>query len=311
LMIVTLTMNPTIDMSTGVNHVVAERKLRCKPLFREPGGGGVNVSRAIRRLGGESITLYPAGGAAGHMLRDLLDKEGLEHRPIPIEGLTRENLIVFEESSRRQFRFGMPGPGLNESEWKRCLEELTAISPKPDYLIASGSLPPGVPDDFYARVARLGAKLGARVIVDTSGEPLRLAAHASVYLLKPNMRELRELTGEELRDERQQERVAKEIVDSGHAEVVVVSLGAAGSLMVSKDGCERLRAPIVPIESRVGAGDSMVAGIVLSLARDKPIREAVEFGVAAGAAAVMTPGTELCRREDVERLYELITLSNV
>ena len=166
--------------------------------------------------------------------------------------------------------------------------------------------PPGVPDDFYARLARLGDELGAKVIVDTSQRALCAAVEAGVYLIKPNLRELSQLAGRDLEDEADQERVAGEIVRNGGARYVVVSLGAAGVLLVSEDGCERMRAPTVPIKSKVGAGDSMVAGIVLSLARGMPPREAVRFGVAAGAAAVMTPGTELCRREDTERLYERI-----
>jgi 6-phosphofructokinase 2 len=244
------------------------------------------------------------------MLQGLLDQEGLNHSPISIEGLTRQNVIVLEESSGRQFRFGMPGPTLHEAEWKRCLEVLETLAPKPDYLVGSGSLSPGVPDDFYARVARIATKRGIQLIVDTSGEALRLAARAGVYLLKPNMRELRALADHEIKDELEQERVVTEIIRKGGSELVVVSLGTAGALMASKEGCERLRAPTVPIQSKVGAGDSMVAGIVLSLAQGKSPRDAVRFGVAAGAAAAMTPGTELCRREDTERLYRHMVSEN-
>jgi 6-phosphofructokinase 2 len=302
--VITLTMNPTLDKSATVVNVVAERKLRCEPPRHEPGGGGVNVSRAIQRLGGESLALYPAGGPTGQMLQDLLDQEGLNHHPIPIENLTRQNLTVLEESTGQQFRFGMPGPMLRDAEWQRCLDELSGIDPKSDYIVASGSLPPGVAEDFYARVARLARDLGSRTLVDTSEEALCLAAREGVYLLKPNMRELRQLAGCEIKDESEQEAVAEEIVESGQAEVVVVSLGSAGALLVSSEGSERLRAPTVPIESKIGAGDSMVAGIVLGLARGQALPDAVRFGMAAGAAAVMTHGTELCRREDTERLYE-------
>lgn len=309
-MIVSLTMNPTIDTNSRVGHVVAERKLRCKPPCHEPGGGGINVSRAIRRLGGDSVALYPSGGWYGHMLQGLLDQEGLNHSPISIGGSTRQNLIVLEESSGRQFRFGMPGPTFHEAEWKRCLEVLETLTPKPDYLVGSGSLSPGVPDDFYARIARIATKRGIQLIVDTSGEALRLAARAGVYLLKPNMRELRALGDHEIKDEVEQEGVATEIIRNGGSEIVVVSLGTAGALMASKEGCERFRAPTVPIQSKVGAGDSMVAGIVLSLAQGKSPRDAVRFGIAAGAAAAMTPGTELCRREDTERLYRHMVSEN-
>lgn len=301
--IVTITMNPAIDKSATVDHVVAERKLYCsEPLF-EPGGGGINVSRAVRKLGGESLALYPSGGHSGQTLRLLLDQEGLKHRPVEVAGWTRENLIVLESATGQQYRFGMPGPDLTAKEWQACLEQIFAGGARPDYLVASGSLPPGVPQDFYARVARLGKQHGARVAVDASGEPMRLALREGVFLIKPNIREFREMIGEGGEDESRVLALAKKIVLDGQSEVVVISLGAAGVLMVSDSGVERLHPPTVPVISKVGAGDSMVAGMVLSLARGNALRDAVRFGVAAGTAAVMTPGTELCRREDAERLY--------
>ncbi len=302
--IVTFTMNPAIDKSSSVDHVIAERKLYCKAPYYEPGGGGVNVARAIKKLGGESVLLYPAGGLTGYRLKDLLEQEGINHRPVLIEGMTRESLVMLEESTGQQFRFGMPGPALSNEEWERCLDELSAISLKPDYLVASGSLPPGVPSDFYARVARTGKDKGAKVIIDASGDALNRALQEGVYLIKPNVREFREMVGQDIKEELQIEAEAIKMVRRGWCEILVISLGSAGALMVSEDVIERIRPPTVPIVSKVGAGDSMVAGIVLSLSQGKTLRDSVLFGVVTGAAAVMTPGTELCRREDAERLYE-------
>ncbi|HBA71616.1 MAG: phosphofructokinase [Geobacteraceae bacterium GWC2_55_20] len=301
--IITLTMNPAIDKSANVAQVIVERKLYCHSPRFEPGGGGVNVSRAIRKLGGESMALFPCGGPTGEYLLDLLKQEGLDCRSIPVGGWTRENLVVLEESSGLQFRFGMPGSPISESEWRNCLDAVTGSNLKPDYIVASGSLPTGVPEDFYAQVARIGKDLGARVIIDTSGNSLRLALQEGVYLIKPNIRELGELVGKELVDETSQREIALEMVRSGQCAVAALSLGAGGVLLATADGCLRLQTPLVPIKSKVGAGDSMVAGIVLSLARGNDVHDAVRFGVAAGAAAVMTPGSELCRREDAERLY--------
>ena len=301
--IVTFTMNPAIDKSSSVEHVIAERKLYCKAPRFEPGGGGVNVSRAIKKLGGKSVLLYPAGGYTGNRLKDLLEEEGITHRPVPIEGTTRESLVVLEESTGQQYRFGMPGPVLSNEEWERCLQELSAINPKPNYLVASGSLPPGVPSDFYARVGYIGKENGAKVIIDTSGDALRRALEEGVYLIKPNYREFRDLVGQDMKEESQIEAEALKLVKSGRCEILIISLGAAGALMVSEGVTEHIPPPTVPIVSKVGAGDSMVAGTVLSLARGETERDSVLFGVAAGAAAVMTPGTELCRREDTERLY--------
>ena len=302
--IITLTMNPAIDKSSSVGHVVAERKLYCSEPRFEPGGGGINVSRAVRKLGGESLALYPSGGPTGQTLQFLLDQEGMAHRPIQVEGWLRENLIILEESTGVQYRFGMPGPSLAPSEWQRCVEEILTDKPGPDYIVASGSLPPGVPQDFYARIARLGKQHGARVVIDASGEPLRLALREGIFLIKPNIREFREMVGPGGEEESKVRSMAKQIISDGQCEVIVISLGAAGVLLVSESGMERLQPPAVPIISKVGAGDSMVAGMVLSLARGMSVRDSVRFGVAAGTAAVMTPGTELCRREDAERLYQ-------
>jgi 6-phosphofructokinase 2 len=305
--IVTLTMNPTIDKSSAVSQVVADRKLRCKVPRFEPGGGGLNVSRAVRELGGESLALYPAGGHTGDFLEQLLREAGIEQHRFRIENRTRENLTVLEESTNRQFRIQMPGPALKPEEWKTCLGYLAAIDPRPEYIVASGSLPPGVPADFYARLAEQAKAQGVRLIVDTSGEALRIAADAGVFLLKPNLRELADLAGRAIEDESQPEALARETVATGHSEVVVLSLGSGGALLVTRDHTEHIQTPAVPIRSRVGAGDSTVAGIVFALGSGRPLAEAVRYGIAAGAAAVLTPGTELCRKEDVERLFSGMT----
>ena len=308
--IITLTMNPTIDISAQVDQVIPERKLRCDAPRYEPGGGGINVSRAIKKLGGESVAFYLSGGSNGKFLNELLDNEEIENKPIRIEGTTRENIIIREKASDQQFRFGMPGPEISEQDWQRCLDELENSVTESDFLIASGSLPLGVPTNFYAKVAEIGKKYDARVIVDTTGEPLCAAVEIGVFMIKPNMRELRDLAGRNIETESQLETVARQILANHQCEVIVVSLGAGGALLVTEDLNEHLRSPTVPIKSKVGAGDSMVAGIVLSLSQGKSLIKAVQFGVAAGAAAVMTPGTELCRKEDTEQLFERMIASH-
>ena len=302
--IATLTINPAVDTSTWVDHVVTDRKLRCQSPRHDPGGGGINVSRAIRKLGGDSTAVYVLGGPSGWLLKDLLDREEVRQHPVQIEGWTRENLYVMEEATRHQYRFMMPGPTLSESEWQGVLDQLASLPEKPDYLVASGSLTPGVPDDFFARVARIAKKLNSRFILDTRGEPLRLALREGVYMIKPNLPEMWELAGQELQDESHQARAALKLVREGQAEVVALSLGPAGAIIASSAGTERLWSPSVRIRSRVGAGDSMLAGIVLGLARGMVLRAAARFGIAAGAAATMNVGTQLCNREDTERLFE-------
>jgi len=309
--IVTLTMNPAIDLSAAVDRVVADRKLRCGEPVREAGGGGINVARAVRRLGGEALALFPAGGPAGDLLKELLFGEGVPFVAIRSGGWTRENLNVSERETGKQFRFVLPGPSLEAAEWERCLESLSELDPFPRLLVVSGSLPPGVPLDFYARVARLVRSAGARMILDTSGKPLREAARQGVFLLKPSLREFEELTRSSLAAREAMVDRARELIRDGRCQVLVLSLGAEGVLWVSAGEAEWMRAPAVTVASSVGAGDSLVAGIVLGLSQGRPVREAVRLGLAAATASVMTPGTGLCRREDVDRLARTIRSSEL
>lgn len=307
--IVTLTMNPALDLSTSVPYVLPDQKLRCGPPCYEPGGGGINVARAVRRLGGDAVACFPVGGAAGDLLRRLLDGEGVPYEAVPTERWTRENLNVLEQVSGRQFRFCMPGPALAEAEWMGFLDRIAARTPVPAFVVASGSLPPGVPSDFYARLAARVRDMGSRLVLDTSGEALARAVEHGVYLLKPSLREFRTLTNAQAEDESALIALAvAAVTERRWCEVLVLSLGAAGALWVTATEHVRLAAPAVKVASTVGAGDSLVAGIVSSLTRGRPLAEAMRFGVAAGAAAVMNPGTELCHREDAERLYAQVAV---
>jgi 6-phosphofructokinase 2 len=306
--IVTLTMNPAIDVSASVDYVIPDHKLRYVAPTYEPGGGGINVARAIRKLGGESLALFPAGGPAGALLCTLLDAEGVSHRSLPIAGWTRENTNVAERATRRQFRFLMPGPTLHEQECQAMLDEVAGLAPAPRYLVASGSLPPGVPADFYAQLAQVAGRQGVRLVLDASGEPLRRAVAEGVSILKPSLREFEELTGETGCEESRLPLLARRLIDDGRCDVLILSLGARGVLWTSGAGRGRLTSPTVPVKSSVGAGDSMVAGVVLALTRGRALADAVRFGVAAGAASVMNPGTQLCRAADVERLYDEVAV---
>jgi 6-phosphofructokinase 2 len=299
----TLTMNPAIDVSTTVERVVPDRKLRCERPRLDPGGGGINVARVVHRLGGNCVAFYAAGGHTGRLLRDLLDHEGLDHQAIEIEGSTRENFAVIDRTDGRQYRLVMPGPRLSVAEWERCIDVLMSARPKADYIVASGTLPEGVPSDFYARLARQARERNVLLVVDTCGEALRAVAEVQVHLLKPNRAEVQQLLGRPVSEERDLSQALQEFVGRGQAEAVVVSLGAEGALLATREGTEHLAAPRVPVVSRIGAGDSMVAGIVYALARGDSTREAALLGLAAGTATVMTPGTELCWPSDVERLH--------
>jgi 6-phosphofructokinase 2 len=288
-----------------VPHLIADRKMRCGTPAYLPGGGGVNVSRAIRHLGGESTALFLAGGETGDLLSTLLQRESIATNCIRIDEPTRENVNVLDRGSRKEYRFSVPGPHVGQEEWMHCLRAIHSVSPAPDYVVASGALPPGVPVDFYGRLATLATTAGFKLLIDTFGEPLRHAAAHGTFLLKPNAGELAAMADESGPfSTGLLERAARAIVDTGRSEVIVISAGAAGAILVDGTGARRVPAPVVRLVSRVGAGDSMMAGIVLALARGSDIDEAVAFGVAAGTAAVMRPGHQLCTREDTERLFE-------
>lgn len=305
--IVTLTMNPALDVATGIHSVAPEIKLRCSGPRFHPGGGGINVSRALRFLGGQSSAVYAAGGHTGSMLSQLLASEGIDHHATPISGITRESFVIFEESTGLQYRFTLPGPRLSGEEWRACLRR--AFDLRPAYLVVSGSLPAGVPGDFFAEIKRYARENGSRVILDTVGGVLKRAAGMGIFLIKPNLRELQMLTGEKLHDEKQIQIVGGRLIGDGLAKALLVSLGAGGAIVITGEGSLRIHAPVVPIASKVGAGDSLVGGLVMALAEGRSLPDAARFGVAAGSAAVMTPGTQLCRRDDAYRLYDSISIT--
>ncbi|MEM4409305.1 MAG: 1-phosphofructokinase family hexose kinase [Candidatus Caldarchaeum sp.] len=302
--ILTVTLSPAIDKSTSVDVVMADRKLRCDLPRYEPGGGGINVSRALKKLGYPSIALYPTGGSTGKSLDRLLDAEGIDRIPIKIKDQVRVNLTVLERSSGQQYRFGFPGQKLTDRECKELIERIKQA--RPDFIVASGSLPRGVDPDFYTKIIEIGRELGAKTILDTSGEALRNLSKERFFLLKVNLSEFRDLTGEAIGDDEELAVHAKRVVEEWGINYLVVSLGAGGAFACWSDGKIRVHSPPVPVRSKIGAGDSMVAGIVLKFAMGKGILDALSMGVAAGASAVMTEGTELCRREDSLRLYRTI-----
>jgi 6-phosphofructokinase 2 len=302
--IVTLTLNPAIDSSCQADEVRPVHKIRTFEERYDPGGGGVNVARVIRELGGAAMAVYLAGGLTGQAFTHMIDAIGLQHRAIPIRGFTRVSHTVYERSSGQEYRFVPQGPEIHEDEWQACLRELEGVDF--DYLVASGSLPKGVPHDFYARIARMVSAQGARFVVDTSGAALKQTLEAGVYLVKPNLRELESVVGRSLPARAEQEEAARQLVARGQAEIVTVSLGADGALLATTAGCQRLRAPKVKPRSAVGAGDSFVGAMTLGLAQGRTPEGAFAVAVATGTATVLTMGTELCRREDVERIYRQI-----
>jgi 6-phosphofructokinase 2 len=303
--IVTITLNPAIDKSTAVAELLPDKKMKCDPPVFEPGGGGINVARAIKRLGGNAKAIYLGGGHTGKFFNQLLDKEEVDSSVIEIAAHTRENLIVLDKKNNKQYRFGMPGPSVKDEECQQILallEDMNDVS----FLVASGSIPPGIPADIYARIASITKRKKIKLVVDTSGEPLKLALNAGVFLIKPNLGELATLAEKERLTTDKAETTAKQILKEKKCEVIIISLGEAGAMLVSSKETMTVKAPVVERKSTVGAGDSMTAGIVYSLSKGWSLQQAVQYGVACGTAATMNAGTELCHKDDADRLYDLI-----
>ena len=300
--IITLTLNPALDKSISVPQLVPEKKLKASDAKTEPGGGGINVSRALHKLGGNSEAVYLSGGYTGKQFEKILASENIKSIALPIEGDTRENFIVLDSASHLQYRFGMEGPAVKENEW---LQALQYISEQADigYIIASGSLPPGVPADIFGRLAVLAKQKNARLVVDTSGEALQHAVQEGLFLIKPNLGELAGLYGKEKLATEEIVTAAKSIINKGGCEVMAISMGAEGAMLVTATEQLQLRPPKVTIQSTVGAGDSMVAGMMLALSKGWNWKEVLAYGVAAGTAATLNSGTELCKKEDTERLF--------
>jgi 6-phosphofructokinase 2 len=305
-MILTITLNPAVDKSTTIDKLIPEKKLRCSQMIVEAGGGGINVSKAIKKLGGETFAIFPSGGVNGKVLENHLDELGIRYAAIPVEEETRENIVVTETSGNAQYRFVLPGAPMKPEFQQNLVKSIYALPDKPSIIVASGSLPPGVSDTFYAELALVAKELGAKYIVDTSGAPLQLAAKEGVYLLKPNLNELCKLAEKETLELNEVDDAALEVVNRGHCEAIVVSLGPSGALLVTKNGYEHIPAPAVKKLSTVGAGDSMVAGMAWMISQEKSWTEVVRFGVACGTASTMNAGSRLFDVDSVYKLYHWI-----
>lgn len=303
--IVTLTLNPTIDFTAEADRVRPINKVRTSNERYDPGGGGINGARVVETLGGETLALYCAGGITGVVLDDLLDRAGVPRRRLDIAGNTRISHVVFEHESGTEYRFVPEGPKLSDEEWGRALAALDEVDA--DYVIVSGSLPRGVPQDFCTRAGERIRRGGAKFVLDTSGAALKAAfAAGGIWLAKPSRGEFESLVGRKLPEREEVAVAALDIVRSGAVELLAVTLGRDGAVLASASGARYLKGPEIETKSAVGAGDSFLAAMTLALSRGEPHERAFAFGVAAGAAAALTPGTELCRRKDVERLFEQV-----
>jgi 6-phosphofructokinase 2 len=309
--IVTLTINPAVDISVNVARVEPTRKMRCSAPKRDPGGGGINVARVAHRLGSTVVAIYPTGGAIGKLLHRLVEREGIESLVTPSHVETRENFTAYEEDSGEQYRFVLPGSVLHRAEWEAVLEKLATLPDQPKFVVASGSVPPGVPEDFFARAARLAKSLGAKVVIDTSGPALGAALKERVFMVKPNLNELSELAGATLDTEEARIAACRKLTASGQAEAVALTLGEEGALLVTATQAWRAQPMAIEVVSAVGAGDSFVGGMVAALASGQALEQAFRVAVAAASAAVLSPGTGLSNEEDIKRLLADVEIGQI
>lgn len=309
--VLTITLNPTVDKSSSVANIKPEKKLRCEKPKYEPGGGGINVSRGLVRLEVPTTALYTSGGRTGELLTGLLQEEKVVTMPVPVSGDTRENFIVVDTANNEQYRFGMPGATINDSDTETIYNAIQQITPFPNILVISGSLPPGISPDFVVKVIQLAKRNNCKVVIDTSGEALDKALNEGVYLIKPNIGELSRLEKSDYLDNANAVKTAKNIISQGGAELIVISMGAQGAYLITKDNKLHIAAPSVKKLSTVGAGDSMVAGMVAMLAKNESLKNIISMGVACGSAATMNPGTGLFKPDDAKRLYQLIVKNSV
>lgn len=301
LSVVTVTLNPAIDGSAEAAHVVPVRKVRTTNERYDPGGGGINVARVVHRLGGDVVALYLAGGATGGVLDGLHDREGVARFRVDIAGHTRISQAVFDRATGQEYRFVPAGPLVSRAELARALQWIARL--RCDFLVLSGSLPRGAPDDFHARIMRkMDSK--TRIVLDTSGRALKAAIEAGgIFLAKPSRGEFEQLAGKSFTGIADLGREMQRFVKRRKVAHLAVTLGHEGALLASASGVVHL--PPIDLEARsaVGAGDSFVGGMVTSLTRDDPVETAFRYGLAAGSASVLNPGTGLCLKEDVERLF--------
>jgi 6-phosphofructokinase 2 len=308
--ILTITLNPALDVLTTIDKVSDTHKMRCGAVIKHPGGGGVNVARVLHRLGAKCVALYLAGGVTGERHHKLMNAEKVRCHVMPIAEETRESFTARETSSGHDFRFVLPGPNVSTAEYEACFDYVAQHMPN-QFLVISGGLAPGVPDNFYARLAALAKQHGVRVVLDANGPALAEALKVGVYLFKPSLRELRDLTGQELPNQDSQAVAAQQLIQNGQAEVVALSLGEDGAMVMSSTERWLSHGIHVDVQTTVGAGDSFVGAMVWSLGRDESLVRAFQCGMAAGAAALLAPGTSLSQAADVHHLLPRVVIEAI
>jgi len=305
--IVTLTVNPALDKSAKVDGLIPDQKLSCHSITYQAGGGGINISRILSRLGVNSKCVFTSGGDTGQRLESLLLEEHINNFPVAVREATRENFSVVDTTTRFQYRFGMPGGNITDAEFNKITTSLEELLNEGDILALSGSLSSKMPSDYYVQVIQLLKGKGVKIVLDTSGSALKEAIGQKLCLVKPNQRELALLAGKEFLTNKEQEDFALQLVASNSVEYVVVSMGPKGAFMASKEGITYQHTPAVPVRSTIGAGDSMVAGLIYGILKEMNAEQMLKYGVACGSATTMSEGTNLASIKNIHNTLELLS----
>lgn len=302
--IITLTVNPAVDKSAVIDQLVPEQKLKCEAIQYQAGGGGVNISRVLHTLDVENTCVFTSGGDTGLFLEQLLKEEKLSTLPVPVKSWTRENLSVVDAKTELQYRFGMPGGDLSIEEIENLKSIINKTVENESLFIISGSLSEKMPQDLYVQLIQMLAEKKVKIIIDTSSKALELTLSEPVYLIKPNQKELAKLAGKDFLSKDEQEAFAMDLVNKGRATYVVVSMGARGAFLASADGVFYCSTPSVKVKSTIGAGDSMVGGMVYALQKGLTSKEILKWGIACGVATTMTDGTNLATKENIQKVMK-------
>jgi len=298
--VLTITMNPAVDVNSMADEVVTNQKVRCEKPDYDPGGGGINVARVLTRLEAQANAIYLAGGIAGGLLTYLLDSEKVPHQQIEISGMTRENTSVIDKKTGEQYRFVFPGPEIQEAEWKEALKWIEKNIDDYDIVVGSGSLPPGVPTDFYSRVAKLVLENDKAYILDTSGDFLVEGLKNGATFIKPNQEEFEQL--KEQTDSTTKDELIQKLFEL-NIENIVHTMGKEGTILINKEGKKEFKPPEIEVNSSIGAGDSFVGGLVFGLLNGMKAQDAVCYGISAAASTLKSAGTDLCELNDVEAIH--------
>ncbi len=308
-MIYTVTLNPALDRSIEVEKLRSDDANRIEAEKNYAGGKGIDASRVIQVLGGQSIALGFVGGFNGMELEQRLLRQGVRCDFVETRGDTRTNIIIYVRSTGTYTTLNAKGPDVNEVETKELLDKIRELEDV-SYMIVSGSIPRGVGDGIYRQIVDIARKKGAFIALDTDGEPLKLGIEGGPSIIKPNIHELGRLMGREITDTEGALSAANELKKK-EIDIILVSMGGKGALLVSDSARLLAVPPKITVGSTVGAGDSLLAGFVLAHFQGRRLAECLRFGVAAGAATAMSRGTELCKRDDVEALLPKVDVSEV